>query len=158
MSRWPRRIPPDASSGPVGADPAPERAAPVPRRAGTPGDVDHLQVDWAAQDGVALVYAAGEIDRDSAPQLRAAVDAALRTDPAVLHFDMSAVTFCDSSGLHVLVRARRLSTESGGAVTVTSSSAVTRLFDITGTTALFPDRAPRAVAPVDGPGGTADES
>ncbi|MDI2129017.1 STAS domain-containing protein [Yinghuangia seranimata] len=108
--------------------------------------VDYLTVDYAAADGVALVVAVGEIDGDSASQLREAVDRALRTEPTTLHLDMEQVTFCDSSGLHVLVHARRVAAESGGTVTISPSPAMTSLLDMTGTTRLFPDRPPTAAA------------
>jgi anti-anti-sigma factor len=53
-------------------------------------------------DGVTVVELTGEIDVDTAPRMRAALDAALRTGVPVV-IDMDGVTFMDSTGIAVLV-------------------------------------------------------
>lgn len=115
-------------------------ATPVRPRRREPVTVDYLTVHCSAPDGGALIVAVGEIDLDSAPQLRRATDAALRTGTHEVHIDLSRITFCDSSGLHILVRARRLAARAGATVTVTASEAVARLLELTGIAPLFPDR------------------
>lgn len=48
----------------------------------------------------------GEIDFDTAPQLQDAVDAAQHSPDRPLHLDMADISFCDCSGLNLLLRAR----------------------------------------------------
>ncbi|MDI2125394.1 STAS domain-containing protein [Yinghuangia seranimata] len=96
-----------------------------------------LRVETADNaDGVRLLVA-GELDRDSAEQLRATVDAALKRQPGVLVIDLSGVTFCDSSGLHVLLHARRAVAAHGGELTLRTGRTVDSLLHITGTARLF---------------------
>lgn len=53
-----------------------------------------------------LLAVAGEIDLDTAPQLQNAVDAAQHSPDRPLHLDVAEVSFCDCSGLNLLLRAR----------------------------------------------------
>lgn len=77
----------------------------------------------------ARVVASGEIDAHTAPSLDAAIQAA--GSDVVL--DLSGVEFVDSSGLRVLVDAHRRLGDAGGSLTITNpSSAVARLFTISG--------------------------
>ena len=77
----------------------------------------------------------GEVDIACSPQLRTAVDAAFDSGAQELWIDLSATTFMDSSGLHVLMDAhhgaealrRRL-------MIICPPGAVRRVFDITGLT------------------------
>jgi anti-sigma B factor antagonist len=72
---------------------------------------------FAARDvhgeGVSVVELSGEIDVDSAPRMRAALDAALKTGVPIV-IDMDGVTLMDSTGIAVLVsvnlRAMRIGT------------------------------------------------
>lgn len=57
--------------------------------------------------GLTVVVAAGEIDIYSAPQLKETLYSAITGDLRGLLLDMSAVTFIDSTGLAVLVDARK---------------------------------------------------
>jgi len=65
-----------------------------------------------AEAGVAVVELAGELDLASAPALREQLLGLLRQGSSRLVLDLSRVSFCDASGLAVLVgtshRARRL--------------------------------------------------
>lgn len=75
------------------------------------------------------LVARGEIDAHTAPSLGAAIDAA----GSAVTLDLSAVDFVDSSGLRVLIDAHQRLADAGGALTVVSpSSAVSRLFEISG--------------------------
>ena len=56
----------------------------------------------------------GEIDRDSREQLRRAAEAALERGRRRLILDLSAVTFCDSGGLSLLVDLHRRTRERDG--------------------------------------------
>lgn len=63
-----------------------------------------MKVTRTAGDGGVRITVAGEVDIDSAPKMRQALDAALAVgDPIVV--DLAAVTFMDSSGLSVLIAA-----------------------------------------------------
>ncbi|MFE3114200.1 STAS domain-containing protein [Kitasatospora indigofera] len=87
-----------------------------------------------------LIEAAGALDLDGAPILHAALRRALAADPAAprLVLDLAGVTFCDSSGLNALWRAR---TQTGRAGTslhlVRPASAVADLLEITGADRVF---------------------
>ena len=77
----------------------------------------------------------GEVDVAASGPLRARVDAAA-SGPLV--FDLSAVTFVDSSGLRELLRARKECDRRGGRLVLAGlPPTVTRLFDLTGTAAMF---------------------
>ena len=58
-------------------------------------------------NGQAVVHVHGEIDLYTAPQLWETLDAAIAGTPHELVIDLSDVTFLDSSGLAVLVRAHK---------------------------------------------------
>jgi len=64
-------------------------------------------------DGVTVVELTGEIDVDTAPRMRTALDAALKTGVPIV-IDMDGVTFMDTTGIAVLVsvnlRAMRIGT------------------------------------------------
>ena len=69
------------------------------------------------QDGPAgssVVVAAGEIDRDSRRHLRRAADEALGNGRHRLVLDLSAVSYCDSSGLSLFVDLHREAKAAGG--------------------------------------------
>jgi len=68
-------------------------------------------------DGCSVVVAHGEIDVDSSAGLDQAIHVGLRSSPRVI-VDMTQVTFVDSSGLGVLVGARRHAAALGGSVSL----------------------------------------
>ncbi|WP_327328054.1 STAS domain-containing protein [Streptomyces sp. NBC_01210] len=83
--------------------------------------------------GRARVVAAGEIDLDSAPDLHRVLDAALQASTG-LEIDLARVSFCDCSGLQVLIDIRHKALSSGQtAAVIDTSPCVWRLFDLTGT-------------------------
>ncbi|MBT2365532.1 STAS domain-containing protein [Streptomyces sp. ISL-10] len=83
------------------------------------------------------VSVTGELDIDTAPELRQALDAALSDGATRIEVDFSGVEFCDCSGLSVLIQARRRSREQGCAFRIVEvrSPLVRRLFLTTGTLA-----------------------
>ena len=89
--------------------------------------------------GVPVVGAPEEIDIINAAGLRAAVlDAAARGN-GTLVVDMSQTQYCDSAGLHVLVRAhQRAQAEGGELLLVIRAAAVLRIFAVTGIDHLIP--------------------
>jgi anti-sigma B factor antagonist len=84
----------------------------------------------------------GEIDLATSTQLNRELDAMLdRVPPPVrLRVDLAAVNFMDTTGVAVLLKARRRAQESGCRFAVSSTSpAIARLFDITGLAGLLTD-------------------
>ncbi|MFE5796525.1 STAS domain-containing protein [Streptomyces sp. NPDC056503] len=78
----------------------------------------------------------GEIDMDGAEYLETVLARILsgREAGAPLTLDMSAVTFCDSTGLNTLLRIRLAAEHRGSRLSITAASAqVTRLFELTRT-------------------------
>ncbi|HEY9243719.1 MAG TPA: STAS domain-containing protein [Streptosporangiaceae bacterium] len=100
--------------------------------------------------GVPVVTAPPEIDSGNADALRTVILDTMAHGHATFVVDMTATGFCDSAGLHALLRAhRRARAEGGEARLVITSSAVLRIFAITGVDRLIPNFAtvPEAVAP-----------
>jgi anti-anti-sigma factor len=65
-------------------------------------------VEWAPLSGAPGVLVRGDVDIDTAPRLTDALDEAIRGTRGVFVLDLREVTFLDSSGINVLVRARAL--------------------------------------------------
>ncbi|MFE2916941.1 STAS domain-containing protein [Kitasatospora indigofera] len=88
-----------------------------------------------------VVEAAGELDYESAPQLRGVLRGALavRPAPAMLVIDLAGVTFCDSAGLNALLQIR-LDAERQGTVVHLGrpTHIVTRVLEMTRADLLFP--------------------
>ncbi|MFD4156009.1 STAS domain-containing protein [Streptomyces hydrogenans] len=90
----------------------------------------------------------GEIDMDTAHQLDTALGRALSDggERRPLSLDLSEVTFCDSTGLNTLLRARQRALDRQVSLSITAvSEQVAHLLDITRTAPLFglppsPDR------------------
>jgi anti-sigma B factor antagonist len=83
--------------------------------------------------GVPVVAAPEEIDITNAPDLRAALLEAAADRPGTLVADMTRTRFCDSSGLHALLAAhKRAQADGGELLLVIPSTAVLRVFAITG--------------------------
>jgi anti-sigma B factor antagonist len=84
-----------------------------------------LRLDVDDRDDHAVVTATGEIDVETAGSLSESVTEALAQAPRVL-LDLSAVTFIDSTGLGVLVRAHRAAEARGGFFAVVHPTPQTR--------------------------------
>jgi anti-sigma B factor antagonist len=90
--------------------------------------------------GVPVVTAPEEIDITNAGGLRAALLQAAAQGNRTLVVDMSRTQFCDSAGLHVLVRAhKRAQADGGELLLVISGAAVLRIFAVTGIDRLIPN-------------------
>ncbi|MDD9375443.1 STAS domain-containing protein [Streptomyces sp. ZAF1911] len=99
-----------------------------------------------------MVRLTGEMDISRVDEVRALLlEAMTRTGGrADIVVDLSGLTFCDSAGLNLLLRARLQAKESGRTLRLAAPSAqMLRLLEITGSLALFPvDTAPPgSVAP-----------
>jgi anti-sigma B factor antagonist len=80
-----------------------------------------------------MVGAEGEIDLSSVDRFRSTVSELVREKPVSLIFDLRKVTFIDSSGLGVLVAARRqLGGDPASVIVVTEQPAVLQSLQITG--------------------------
>jgi anti-sigma B factor antagonist len=86
---------------------------------------------WSA-NGLPVVPAPAEVDGAGSDQLRHALIAAV-DDHAIVVVDMSANTFCDSSGIGALLTAARRATARGGELRVVMpDTSVFRVFKLTG--------------------------
>jgi len=76
-------------------------------------------------DGCAVVAAGGEIDVQTSPGLHRAVEAALASTTCIV-FDLSRVSFVDSSGFGVLIVASNRARQVGGSVALVSPPEMVR--------------------------------
>lgn len=95
------------------------------------------------EPGVVLVRMSGEIDMNAAPRLGELIQQRLTAAfLRLLVLDLEAVTFCDSSGLELLLEAQHKAEHRGIALyLVPGDSAVRRLLTLTGLTERFACRA-----------------
>ncbi len=75
--------------------------------------------------GCAVVSAGGEIDVQTSPGLHKAVEAALRSTSCIV-FDLSRVSFVDSSGFGVLIVASNRARQLGGSVVLVNPPEMVR--------------------------------
>jgi anti-anti-sigma factor len=75
--------------------------------------VAFLEVDSRQTRGVVTIAVRGELDLDSAPILRSALDLALSSGPRRINLDLSELEFTGSIGVGVLVEANRRCDETG---------------------------------------------
>ena len=88
--------------------------------------------------GVCVVLAPGELDLATAPAFRTALDAAFTSGAQVVVADFGGTTFCDSSGVKVLVHAALRAQRGGQRFELRGTSpALRRTVDIVGATALL---------------------
>jgi len=78
------------------------------RRQGAGRDGNPVLVTRSEQSGWAVVTVTGEMDLISSPTVRQEVHEAVAEGRRSLVLDLAAVRFCDSSGVGVLIGARRL--------------------------------------------------
>nr|WP_296072202.1 STAS domain-containing protein [uncultured Actinoplanes sp.] len=110
---------------------------------------DILTVTTQDGPGVSTVLAvSGEIDRDSRDFLEDAAEEALRRGRPRLVLDAAGVTFCDSSGLSLLVDLHRRTTGQGGWLRLAGAPPLLRtMLRVTHLDQLFPlyDTVPEAL-------------
>ena len=89
----------------------------------------------------------GEMDLDTAPHLTATLDAAIRETRGAFVIDLCDVSFLDSSGVTVLVRARALlGREERALLIICPPGPARRIFELAGIDALSELCEPRAHA------------
>ncbi|MGA4996731.1 STAS domain-containing protein [Streptomyces arboris] len=105
-----------------------------------------LYVDRRQEDVRTVLVLAGATDLHSVHVFTAAMEEFLRGGGTAVHVDLSAVAFCDCSGLNALLGAAQDSRARGRTFQAHGPSpAVLRLFTLTGTTGLLLAQGPRAV-------------
>jgi anti-sigma B factor antagonist len=101
-----------------------------------PGDGFPVEV----VEGVPVAVAPEEIDITNAEALREALLTAAANGNGTFVVDMTRTRFCDSSGLHTLIAAyKRAGAEGGEVLLVIPSTAVLRVFALTGMDKVIPN-------------------
>ncbi len=96
-----------------------------------------LRIDTVQRGGSLALVVQGELDMATSPLLDEALARARATDAASIVVDLRAVSFIDSSGLHVLIRHARA--EDGARVRLTKGSPQTqRVFELSGALEYLP--------------------
>ncbi|REG00897.1 anti-anti-sigma factor [Asanoa ferruginea] len=105
------------------------------------GASSHLSIAVHRGPSTARVVAIGEVDTNSAEQLGAAVSGVLGGPPTALTIDVAGVTFLDTAGIFVLVRAHIFATDQGSTATVVNCQPpVRRVLEIAGIFLLLTDQ------------------
>ncbi len=100
-----------------------------------------MRTDTRVVGSVLVVYVSGELDLNTAPGFRTAVEEQLDLRPETAHIllVLRDVTFIDSSGLGVILgRYRRVRAHGGRLVAVAPSPKVRKVFDLSGLAAIIP--------------------
>ncbi|MFD5143092.1 STAS domain-containing protein [Streptomyces sp. NPDC058401] len=88
-----------------------------------------------------VVHVRGEMDLDRGPMLRHALHTAITRPggPPEIVIDLSDLSFCDSSGLNILISARQTATDHDRRISLRNpQSQILRLLEIAGVGTLFP--------------------
>lgn len=92
-----------------------------------------LTVHTEERADVVVVSVAGELDMATAPRLQDQITDLLEKGHVRLVFDLSELSFCDSTGLSVFVRARNSADEAGGVVRLAAPRrGVLRILEVSG--------------------------
>jgi anti-sigma B factor antagonist len=90
-----------------------------------------LSVTRTSQGTTQVVAVAGELDVASIEQVGSVIDQSLSEEPETLLLDLSKVDFCDSSGVHLVLRTHRRSQSSRTRLRVIPPTGTARrVFDI----------------------------
>lgn len=106
-----------------------------PHHSGSAAHRIETQISYSI--GAPLIYVRGDLDHDTAGELRAAIDEELAGRPANMALDLSDVSYIDSAGLTLLFDIMAKFSPPGWLGVVNPNSSVRRLLEITG----LPDRA-----------------
>lgn len=97
-----------------------------------------LRLDVSQRDGWTVLAVSGEIDVASAPRLREQLITLVNDQHHRIVVDLGGVDFIDSTGLGVLIGARkRVRAHDGDVVLVCTEPRITKVFEITGLDQLF---------------------
>jgi anti-sigma B factor antagonist len=98
-----------------------------------------LDVDTSTRDSATVLSLRGEIDVYTAPRLRQALIDLIAQDATNIVVDMGSVDFLDSTGLGVLVGGlKRVKAKEGSLKLVVTQDKISKIFEITGLTKVFP--------------------
>ena len=98
-----------------------------------------LTVQRDQRGGVVVISVAGELDMATAPHLQAHITELLESGQDRLVFDLADVSFCDSTGLSVFVRAKNSSDAAGGTVRLAAPQrGVLRILEVSGLVEVLP--------------------
>lgn len=100
-----------------------------------PGELA-VEPGWL-EDGVCVVFVAGEVDMQTAASLEDTLDQVSETNVAVVIVDLRECSFIDSSGLDVLVASQKRLRDAGTVVSLVASRRVLRVLQLTGLDAVF---------------------
>ena len=101
-----------------------------------------LRLDVSQRDGWTVLAVFGEIDVASAPRLREQLITLVNDQKHRIVVDLGGVDFIDSTGLGVLIGARkRVRAHDGDVVLVCTEPRIVKVFEITGLDQLFAIRA-----------------
>jgi anti-sigma B factor antagonist len=95
--------------------------------------VQDLQIKVKRSTGPPVVGLAGEVDMQTASEVRQTLEELIETD-GLFELDLAAVTFIDSSGLHLLLDAANRLNGSGPLTLMNVPPRVLRLMEIVGLT------------------------
>jgi anti-sigma B factor antagonist len=97
-----------------------------------------LELTISEHDGETVLSAAGELDVNTAPELREQLARLVNDGARQIVVDLADVSFVDSTALSVLVSAlKRLRQSDGDLALASPTPSVRRVFEITGLTRLF---------------------
>jgi anti-anti-sigma factor len=98
-----------------------------------------LTVNTAAQGGTAVISVTGELDVTTAPLLLHGLTDSLEQGHTRLVFNLAGMSFCDTVGLSVFVRAKNRCDPINGVVRLAGlQRGIQRTFEITGLADVFP--------------------
>jgi anti-sigma B factor antagonist len=96
-------------------------------------DKHALTITVDSIDGVPIIRAAGELDLATVPEMRVVVNEVTERQPRALVFDFRKIVYLDSSGLGILVSAKkRLGAYRGEVVVLTQQNSVLKALSLSG--------------------------
>ena len=100
--------------------------------------MDGFEISEERRDGTSVVSVSGEVDVATAPALRDCFDQVIERDTGPIVVDLADVSFIDSTGLGVLIGARKRCDEDERTLrVVVAEPRILKVFEITGLTELF---------------------
>jgi anti-sigma B factor antagonist len=100
----------------------------------SPSTTPALDLQVSYRLGTPLVYVKGELDHQTAPQLRAIIDEESAAAPQALLLEMSGLSYMDSGGLSLMFDTLNRMKGKGWLGVVGATGPVSRLMEITGLT------------------------
>ncbi len=96
-------------------------------------DKHNLTITVDSIDGVPIIRAAGELDLATVPEMRGVVNEVTERQPRAIVFDFRKIVYLDSSGLGILVSAKkRLGAYRGEVVVLTQQNSVLKALSLSG--------------------------